>query len=311
MNFVGVKIMENDMGIFGRDLGYMYKLDQDRVNHIYGVARHCYHIAMVMWGLEELAQELFALGMLHDIGYAFAEPKDHARVGSWIMARTGFDCCGEIRKHGIYISPDGERTQSKSLITLDLADFLTSSDGNIVTAQERIDGMVVRYGEGSIPHRLSQFMYKKYEKWLGDPNFFIQLKEQIEKCETTFSYPPLGSNQDENPLYDLQGLCDIAGVKYVECDCSSGELIFLGQRNAFRFVFGNKPSIRIDKELSFENKKKVVEECLDFILRVPLDHPMLAPGDDVCYTVSHLACVEGVDINELVKTTELEFTSYP
>lgn len=303
-----------NLTVFGntnnQDNHKIYKLDQNRVNHIYGVAKNCYHIAKVFGEAEEFAREMFTLGMLHDVGYSFAEPKDHAKVGGDVAKRVSFSYHDDISKHGIYTSdgaiPIDIKTPSKALTILDLADFLTNSDGSIVTAKERIEGMVERYGEGSIPHFLSQFMYKKYENWLGDYHFFMELNKQIETCETTFSYPPLGSSEEENPLFDLQGLCNVAGVTYVECGT---EVVLAWDVTICRFTLGRKSTITVAKSLTYENKRKLVNSCLNFMLGVSLDHPVWqAEGDANAKTVLEFVCKENEDFNQLVSEQELKFT---
>ena len=118
-------------------------IEQKRLNHIIGVARLMKEKA-IYWGLDE--QEMFSLGLLHDIGYEFGDVQNHPYLGGELLSKQGYKYYQEILNHG---NPDSAY-QSKALDLLNYADLHIDGNGNYVTMSNRLEDIKSRYGEDSI-----------------------------------------------------------------------------------------------------------------------------------------------------------------
>lgn len=124
-------------------------ISEDRLHHIYGVAKRCYAIAKEMYYSEEFCRRMFMIGWNHDVGYEFATNKeDHATVGCELLETigVGYDKDASkvrhaIRKHGRYTN-----TKSPEWLILNRADMTVDSKGNVVTVEERLTDIAERYG---------------------------------------------------------------------------------------------------------------------------------------------------------------------
>ena len=121
-------------------------LTDNRLSHMRQVARTCYKLGRELFSWdEEKCRAMFALGLLHDIGYEFAgEPHQHPIIGQQILADTDFLFADEVRWHGIPAS-----RETNELLVLNIADLLTDSAGNIVTLDKRLEDIAERYGKQS------------------------------------------------------------------------------------------------------------------------------------------------------------------
>ena len=93
---------------------------------------------------EEKCNELYTIGLLHDIGYAFLEEKDfikHNVVGGEVLRKQGYKFWKEIYYHGVVNSP----YQSEYLDLLNLADMHIDSEGKYVTLDGRLEELSERY----------------------------------------------------------------------------------------------------------------------------------------------------------------------
>ena len=116
-------------------------ITEDRLHHIIGVARKAYDIAKRMKLPEILAQQMFALGWNHDIGYEFC-PEDHAAYGEKMLPEYRY--AFEIKRHGF---PHEGQYIGLSWFILNLADMTTSPTGDSVTMEERLEEICNRYGK--------------------------------------------------------------------------------------------------------------------------------------------------------------------
>lgn len=120
----------------------------NRLKHSYAVA--CCMRDIVQRHPEDYAcspEDMYILGMLHDIGYAFVEHQpDHAHAGGLALKRQGYRYWREVYYHSI----PQEEYDSAELRLLNYADITTGPDGNPMAMQERIDNIILRYGKGSI-----------------------------------------------------------------------------------------------------------------------------------------------------------------
>jgi predicted hydrolase (HD superfamily) len=90
--------------------------------------------------------DAFVLGMVHDIGYEFAEEqKEHAKQGGLVLKKQGYVYWKEVYYHGIVQT----EYDSKMLRLLNYADLTTGPHGDDMTIDERISDIANRYGKGS------------------------------------------------------------------------------------------------------------------------------------------------------------------
>lgn len=115
-----------------------------RKKHIFAVAE-----LMQSYGQErnysaDKCNELYTLGLLHDVGYAFLEEIDfekHEVVGGEFLQKQGYKFWKEVYYHGVANSP----YQSEYLDLLNLADMHIDSEGNYVSLDERLKELSKRY----------------------------------------------------------------------------------------------------------------------------------------------------------------------
>jgi len=91
-------------------------------------------------------EDMFYLGMLHDLGYEFVENQnEHEIMGGQILREQGYRFWREIFYHG---NPDAEY-YSPELDLLNYCDMTTGPNGEDMTIEERIADIMHRYGEDS------------------------------------------------------------------------------------------------------------------------------------------------------------------
>lgn len=112
-------------------------------------------------------EEAYALGHLHDIGYAFVDdPDKHATYAGELLENAGYKHWREVYWHGnptcIY--------KSKELYLLNYADMTTSSSGKNVTFQRRINDIAKRYGDNSMQVRSACAMIERLRSFCSRNN---------------------------------------------------------------------------------------------------------------------------------------------
>lgn len=122
-------------------------LSKNRVIHSLGVANRMKMIATEMYpDRPEFAQDMFILGIMHDVGYEFASSQsEHAKIGGEKLKKNGYKYWKEVFYHG----KSGVEYESDSLQILNIADLLTDPNGNDITVFKRLEDIKVRYGENS------------------------------------------------------------------------------------------------------------------------------------------------------------------
>ncbi len=125
-------------------------LDKKRILHSLGVANKMKVIANELYpGNKEFIEDMFILGLLHDLGYEFAKTKlEHSEIGGTILKKNGYKYWKEVYYHG----KTGVEYKSEELKILNTADLLTDSNGREITAQERLKDVKDRYGEDSFEY---------------------------------------------------------------------------------------------------------------------------------------------------------------
>ena len=122
-------------------------LNENRLKHCRAVAEKAYKLASELtdWD-EEKCSEMYVLGFLHDVGYAFAvNQEDHERIGGEILGISGYKYWKEVYWHGRVT----DQHSSRELDILNLADLLTNFDGEPVSISERLKSIGERYGFAS------------------------------------------------------------------------------------------------------------------------------------------------------------------
>lgn len=143
-----------------------------RKNHILGVARKLQQLSYQFFqNDEEKAREMFLIGWLHDFGYEFVDKNtviQHPFKGAEILNRTGFKYAQVIAQHG-----DPEiKEMNDELFLLNCADMMIGPNGEEMTLAERVQNMILRFGENSEAHLKAIKMKNLLEK---DPRYkYIQ-----------------------------------------------------------------------------------------------------------------------------------------
>ena len=125
------------------------RLEKDRLLHMGKAGERAAQIALALTGDESFAEEMFIAGLLHDVGYAFADAKRHGVAGGQVLARCGFKYAGAVSKHGSGVS------SSLAEAIINLADMTTSKPGEKVSTEERLAEIEKRFGADSIQYRLA------------------------------------------------------------------------------------------------------------------------------------------------------------
>ena len=131
--------LNNDIIILGDNM-----ISKERQKHIFAVAQ-----LMQQYGKEknfsvDKCNELFTLGLLHDVGYAFLDEKDyekHETVGGEALRKQGYKYWKEVYYHTQANAP----YQSEYLDLLNLADMHIDSEGNYVEFDEKLEELSKRY----------------------------------------------------------------------------------------------------------------------------------------------------------------------
>lgn len=116
--------------------------------------KHSLAVAIKMKSLAETEHEkypvnpddMFVLGLLHDIGYEFSEiQKEHAKKGGVMLQKQGYRYWKEVYYHGT----TQKEYDSPELRLLNYVDMITGPSGEEMTVQQRIENITKRYGKGS------------------------------------------------------------------------------------------------------------------------------------------------------------------
>ena len=125
-------------------------ITENRWNHILGVARKAKELALKLLPDDKrYAEDMFLLGLLHDIGYEFTESNSaHAVVGGEILKRSGYKYWQEVANHG----NETAKNMSNELFILNFADMMTGPNGENFTFTERLEEIAKRFGKESVPY---------------------------------------------------------------------------------------------------------------------------------------------------------------
>lgn len=107
-------------------------------------------------------QDLFILGLLHDIGYQFTDKKEqHNFVGGKILKRNNYKYWQEVYYHGDI----NTEYDSLFLKILNDADMQVDNIGNYVNYEQRLENIKNRYGENSFQYINSKKLIEKIKSY--------------------------------------------------------------------------------------------------------------------------------------------------
>ena len=120
-------------------------ITQNRWQHILGVARKCKEYAAKFRPDDsKFAEDMFLLGIMHDLGYEFMESNaSHAAVGGEILKRSGYRYWQEVSLHG----DETVENMSDELFILNCADMSTGPKGEDFTFDKRLEEIASRFGK--------------------------------------------------------------------------------------------------------------------------------------------------------------------
>lgn len=126
-------------------------ITENRWKHILGVARKAKELALKLRPNDEkYAEDMFLLGLLHDIGYEFTKDNtSHAAIGGEILKRAGYKHWQEVANHG----NEMVENMSDELFILNSADMMTGPNGEKFTFAKRLEEIAKRFGKESVPYK--------------------------------------------------------------------------------------------------------------------------------------------------------------
>jgi len=132
-------------------------IDEDRLKHILAVAR------LMKDNAEKLdldKEEMFILGMLHDIGYEFGGSEMHHQVGAQILEKQNYKYYKEVLYHG----KPNVNYSSPALDLLNFADMHINKKGEYVSFEDRLEDIKSRRGEDSPHYKNSKIIIDKLKE---------------------------------------------------------------------------------------------------------------------------------------------------
>ncbi len=135
-------------------------IDENKLAHIMAVARLMTEKAELV-GLDK--QEMFVLGLVHDIGFEFGGSDTHHQVGAEILKKQNYKYWQEVLHHG----KPSQEFQSKALDLLNYADMHIDKMGNYVSFEDRLKDIASRRGEDSPHYKNSKIVIKQLKERLN------------------------------------------------------------------------------------------------------------------------------------------------
>ena len=133
-------------------------MDFDRIKHSYQVALKMQEIGKELGLKETELNELFILGLNHDIGYNFSsDNSEHNKIGGKILKSQNYKYWEEVYYHG----ETDINYQSLYLDILNLADMQIDWYGNCVDFEKRLIDISFRYGIDSETYKKGYMLVKE------------------------------------------------------------------------------------------------------------------------------------------------------
>ncbi len=136
-------------------------ITENRWKHMLGVARKAKEFALKMQpDNEKYAEDMFLLGLLHDLGYEFSETgRGHSGIGGEILKRSGYKYWNEVANHGYSKNAD----TTDELFILNCADMSVAVGGANCTMAQRLEDIGTRYGIDSSEYRKAVLEIEKLQ----------------------------------------------------------------------------------------------------------------------------------------------------
>lgn len=128
-------------------------LSEYKLMHCKGVADYMYKNAI---GDISYKEQMYTLGLLHDIGYIKGKAEGHAKAGGEILNLCHYTYWKEVYWHG---SIDTNYS-SKELDLLNEADLQIDYMGNLIGFDARLEDIKVRYGSESKQYKNALLLTK-------------------------------------------------------------------------------------------------------------------------------------------------------
>ena len=132
-------------------------MDDNRLKHSLAVARKMVEIGKKYNLDSNELEDLFVLGLSHDIGYEYGTHSNHEHIGGEILKRNQYKYWKEVYYHG------NINTEYSSLYLkiLNKADMQIDKYGNDVGYIKRLEDIKNRYGENSITYKNAEILVLK------------------------------------------------------------------------------------------------------------------------------------------------------
>ena len=132
-------------------------MTNERANHSWAVARKMVEIGKKKNLSEEEQEDLFVLGINHNIGYQFGDNDSPNIKGAEFLKENGYKYWKEVYYHG---NPDSEYS-SMYLDILNEADMKINNEGQEVSYEERLNDIADRYGRESAKYHNAERVISK------------------------------------------------------------------------------------------------------------------------------------------------------
>lgn len=135
-------------------------MDIDRMKHSLAVAEKMMELGKKKQLNEKELQDLFILGINHDIGYEFGNRENHNTVGGNILKNNGYKYWQEVYWHG----NSKAEYNSIYLDILNEADLSINRYGEDVGHEKRLEDIKSRHGIKSMQYSNSLEIIKKLKE---------------------------------------------------------------------------------------------------------------------------------------------------
>lgn len=135
-------------------------IDENRLKHSLAVAHKMVEIGKNYGFDKSDLDDLFLLGMVHDIGYEFGSNINHAYLGGNLLMKNGYHHWSEVSHHGDPLCIHN----SLYLHILNAADMQIDSKGQDVGYEGRLGDIATRYGVESEVYKTAKLMVEKLTK---------------------------------------------------------------------------------------------------------------------------------------------------
>ena len=130
-------------------------MDKNRLNHIYKVAKLMEKKASK---LNLNANEMFLLGLLHDVGYEI-DKTNHEFTGGEFLKTQNYKYANEVKYHGL---PNCNYS-SAALDLLNWCDMHINYRGEFVSFKTRLEDIASRHNENSQIYKNAEILIKELE----------------------------------------------------------------------------------------------------------------------------------------------------